>query len=44
VPQKFNLDAMMETMRMAQQKHDEYIKQSASKADVLTTHNKILEA
>ena len=29
---------------MAQQKQDEYIKQLASKVDVLTTRNKILEA
>jgi len=29
---------------MAQQKQDEYINQLASKVDVLTTHNKMLEA
>ena len=29
---------------MAQQKQDEYIKQLASKVNVLTTHNRILEA
>ena len=29
---------------MAQQKQDEYIKQLASKVDVLTTHNRMLEA
>ena len=29
---------------MAQQKQDEYSKQLASKVDVLTTHNKMLEA
>jgi len=34
----------MESMVMAKQKQDEYIKQLASKVDVLTTHNKILEA
>jgi len=34
----------MESMLMAQQKQDEYIKQLASKVDVLTTYNKILEA
>jgi len=42
--QKSNLKAMMESILMAQQKQDEYIKQLASKVDVLTTHNKILEA
>ena len=41
---KSNLEAMMESMLVAQQKQDEYIKQLASKADVLTTHNKMLEA
>ena len=35
---------MMEIMLLAQQKQDEYIKQLASKADVLTSHNKMLEA
>ena len=44
VPQKSNLEAMMESILMAQQKQDEYIKQLASKVDVLTTHSKILEA
>ena len=34
---------MMESMLLAQQKQDKYIKQLASKVDVLTTHNKILE-
>ena len=29
---------------MAEQKQDEYIKQLASKVDVVTTHNKMLEA
>jgi len=43
-PQKSNLEAMMESMLLAQQKQDEYIKQLASKVDVLSTHNKILEA
>ena len=33
----------MESMLFAQQKQDEYIKQLASKVDVLTTHNKMLE-
>ena len=42
MPQKSNLEAMMESMLMAQQKQDEYIKQLASKVDVLTTHNKML--
>jgi len=35
---------MMENMFLAQQKQDEYLKQLASKIDVLTTHNKILDA
>jgi len=43
VPQKFNLEVMMENMLMAQQKQDKYIKQLASKVDVLTTHNRMLE-
>ena len=43
-PQKSNLEAMIESILMAQQKQDEYIKQLASKVDVLTTHNKMLEA
>ena len=34
----------MESMLLAQQKQDEYIKQLASKVDVLYTHNKMLEA
>jgi len=44
VPLKFNLEAMIESMLMAQQKQDEYIKRLTSKVDVLTNHNKILEA
>ena len=44
VPQKSNLEAMMESMLMAQQKQDGYIKQLASKVDVLRTHNRMLEA
>jgi len=44
IPQKSNLEVMMESMLMAQQKHDGHIKQLASKVDVLTTHNRILEA
>jgi len=44
IPQKSNLEAMMESMLMAEQKQDEYIKQLASKVNVLTTHNRILEA
>ena len=43
MPQKSNLEAMMENMLMAQQKQDEYIKQLASKVDVHTIHNKMLE-
>jgi len=34
---------MLESVLLAQQKQDEYIKQLASKVDSLTTHNKILE-
>ena len=34
---------MLESVLLAQQKQDEYIKQLASKVDLLTTHNKILE-
>ena len=41
--QKSNLEAMMESMILAQQKQDEYIKKLASMVDVLTTHNKMLE-
>jgi len=44
VPQKSNLEAMMESMLMTQQKQDEYTKQLAFKVDVLITHNKMLEA
>ena len=44
IPQKSNIEAMMESMLMAQQKQDEYIKQLAVKVDVLTTHNRMLEA
>jgi len=33
----------MESMLLAQQNQDECIKQLASKIDVLTTHNKMLE-
>ena len=44
MPQKSNLEVMKENMFMAQQKQDEYIKQLASKVDVLTTHNRMLEA
>jgi len=43
MPQKSNLELMMENMLMAQQLQDEYIKQLASKVDVFTTHNKMLE-
>jgi len=35
---------MIESMLVAQQKWDEYIKQLASKVDVLITRNKMLEA
>jgi len=34
----------MESMLVVQQKQDEYIKQLAFKVDMLTTHNKMLEA
>jgi len=43
LPQKPNLELMMENMLMVQQKQDEYIKQLASKVDVLTTNNRMLE-
>jgi len=35
---------MLESEPLAQQKQDEYIKQLASKVDLLNTHNKILES
>ena len=35
---------MLENVLLAQQKQDEYIKQLASKVDLLTTHNKMLES
>ena len=35
---------MVESMLLAQQKQDKYIKQLAHKVDVVTTHNKMLEA
>jgi len=44
VPPKSNLEAMMESMLVAQQRLHEYIKQLASMVDVLTTHKKLLEA
>ena len=43
-PQKSNLETMMESIFLAQQMQNEYIKQLASKIDVLITHNKMLEA
>ena len=42
-PQKSNLETMMKTMLLMQEKQDEYMKQLASKVDVHTTHNKMLE-
>jgi len=44
MPQKSNLEVMIENMLMTQQKQDEYIKQLASKVDVFTTHNRMLAA
>ena len=44
MPQKSNLEVMMKSMLMAQKTQDEYIKQLASKVDLFTTHNRILEA
>jgi len=44
VSQKSNLEAMIESMPMAQQKQVEYIEKLASKIDVLTTHDKMLKA
>ena len=35
---------MFESVLLAQQNHDEYIKQLASTVDLLTTHNKMLES
>jgi len=43
MPQKFNLEVTMESTLMVQQKQDEYTKQLASKVDVFTTHNRMLE-
>jgi len=43
-PQKSNLETMMKSMLLVQQKQDEYIQQLAFKVDVLTTYNKMLEA
>jgi len=34
----------MENILLTQQKQDEYIKKLTTKIDVLTTHNKMLEA
>ena len=42
-PQKSNLESMLESVLLAQQKQDEYMKQLAYKVDLLTTHNKMLE-
>jgi len=44
ISQKSNLEAMMENMLMAQQKQNEYIKHLVLKVDVLTAHNRMLEA
>jgi len=35
---------MLKCVLLAQQKQDEYIKQLASKVELLTTHNKMLKA
>ena len=35
---------MLESVLLAQEKQDEYIKQLAFKVELLTTHNKILES
>jgi len=43
VPQKSNLELMMENMLSAQQKLDAYIKLLDSKVVVLTTHNRMLK-
>jgi len=43
-PQKSNLETMMKTMLLMQEKQDEYMKQLASKADFLNTYYKMLEA
>ena len=39
LPQKSNLESMLDSVLLAQQKQDEYIKQLASKVDLLTTYN-----
>jgi len=41
--QKSTSELMTKSVLMAKQKQDEYIKQLATKVDVLTTHNRMLE-
>jgi len=41
-PPKSNLESMMESILREQQKQYEYIKQLASKVDVVSTHSKML--
>jgi len=43
-PQKSNIEAMIESMLLTQQRLDEYTKQLTSKVYVISTHNKMLEA
>jgi len=42
-PQKSNLNVMIESMLLAQQKQGEHIKRLASGVDVFSTHNKMFE-
>jgi len=42
-PQKSNLELMLESVLLVHQRQDKYIKQLASKVDLLTTHNKMLK-
>jgi len=42
-PYKSKLETMIENIFLVKQKEDEYIKQLASKVDLLTTHSKMLE-
>ena len=42
--QKSNLESILESVLLAQQEQDEYIKQLASRIDLVTTHNKMLES
>ena len=43
MPQKSNLETMMESILMEKQKQDQYIKQLTSKVDALITYKRMLE-